>query len=220
MSQWDLQANETSVYFKNTVNDEVVEAVQKKFMEGYDTIYVAFDVIGRTRHQHLSYQLGSRLRVLYGPKVNIEVDYNYQCVIRWLTNLDKEVVKEELSTGAGCDMSDLISRSELLSTISNMDFDFGNDTEDIKTIIEMVSEVIKRQPTAYGIDKVVKELEENASRYTKKYTTSYGNNGYRDTKAISIHKAIEIVKQGGTSVNYSIQDIDNAIKNRGLLQSE
>lgn len=57
MSQWDLQANETSVYFKNYVNDEVVEAVQKKFMEGYDTIYVLFDVIGRTRHQQLSYQL-------------------------------------------------------------------------------------------------------------------------------------------------------------------
>ena len=205
MSQWDLQANETSVYFKNAVNDEVVEAVQKKFMEGYDTIYVSFDVMGRTRHEQLSYQLGSRLRVLYGPKVNIEVGYNYQCDIKWVTD-SSQVVEEELSTGASCD---LISRSELLSTISNMDFDFGNDTEDIKTIIEMVSEVIKRQPTAYDIGKVVKELEENASRYTKKYTTSYGNNGYRDVKAISIHKAIEIVKQGGTSVSYSIQDIDN-----------
>ena len=52
---------------------------------------------------------------------------------------------------------------------------------------------------AYDVDKVVKELEENASRYTKKYLTPYGNNGYRDTKAISIHKAIEIVKQGGVS---------------------
>ena len=51
MSQWDLQANETSVYFKNYVNDEVVEAVQKKFMEGYDTIYVSFNVIGRTLHE-------------------------------------------------------------------------------------------------------------------------------------------------------------------------
>ena len=54
-------------------------------------------------------------------------------------------------------------------------------------------------PTAYDIDNVVKEFEENASRYTKKYITPYGNNGYRDTKAISIHKAIEIVKQGGVS---------------------
>ena len=51
--------------------------------------------------------------------------------------------------------------------------------------------------TAYDIDKVVEELEENASRYTKKYTTPYGNNGYKDTKAISIHKATEIVKRGG-----------------------
>ena len=53
--------------------------------------------------------------------------------------------------------------------------------------------------TAYSVDKVVEELKENASRYTKKYTTPYGNNGYKDTKAISIHKAIEIVKQGGLS---------------------
>ena len=58
---------------------------------------------------------------------------------------------------------------------------------------------IMEQPTAYDVDKVVKELEENASRYTKKYTTPYGNNGYRDTKAISVHKAIEIVKQCGAS---------------------
>lgn len=55
---------------------------------------------------------------------------------------------------------------------------------------------IMEQPTAYDIDKVVAELQENASRYTKKYTTPYGNNGYKDTKAISIHKAIEIVKHG------------------------
>ena len=59
--------------------------------------------------------------------------------------------------------------------------------------------VISEQPTAYDIDKVVEELEKNASRYTKKYLTPYGNNGYRDVKAISIHKAIEIVKHGGVS---------------------
>ena len=52
-------------------------------------------------------------------------------------------------------------------------------------------------PTAYSIDKVVEELRENASRYTKKYTTPYGNNGYKDIKAVSVYKAIEIVKQGG-----------------------
>ena len=56
---------------------------------------------------------------------------------------------------------------------------------------------IHNAPTAYSVDKVVEELRENASRYTKKYVTPYGNNGYKDTKAISVHKAIEIVKQGG-----------------------
>ena len=44
-------------------------------------------------------------------------------------------------------------------------------------------------------EKIIEELEKNASRYTKKYVTPYGNNGYRDTKAISVNKAIEIVKQ-------------------------
>lgn len=62
---------------------------------------------------------------------------------------------------------------------------------------------IEEAATAYDVDKVVKELEENASRYTKKYLTPYGNNGYRDTKAISIHKAIEIVKQGGVGEDVS-----------------
>ena len=64
-------------------------------------------------------------------------------------------------------------------------------------MIDDLSKLLDEQPTAYSVDKVVEELEENASRYTKKYTTPYGNNGYRDTKAISIHKAIEIVKIGG-----------------------
>ena len=81
-------------------------------------------------------------------------------------------------------MSDLISRSKLLKEIET----WGG-------CVEALHEYIQNMPTAYDIDKVVEELEENASRYTKKYVTPYGNNGYRDTKAISIHKAIEIVKQ-------------------------
>ena len=60
---------------------------------------------------------------------------------------------------------------------------------------------IMEQPTAFDADKVVSELEKNASRYTKKYVTPYGNNGYKDTKAISIHKAIEIVKQEAEQCN-------------------
>ena len=65
--------------------------------------------------------------------------------------------------------------------------------------IEMLEKAFENSRQAYSVDKVVEELEENSSRYTKKYTTPYGNNGYKDTKAISVHKAIEIVKQGGVS---------------------
>ena len=64
-------------------------------------------------------------------------------------------------------------------------------------MIDDLVKLLDEQPTAYSVDKVVEELGENASRYTKKYNTPYGNNGYRDVKAISIHKAIEIVKHDG-----------------------
>ena len=60
-------------------------------------------------------------------------------------------------------------------------------------------EDVKKEAVNEYVKAVVEELEENSSRYTKKYTTPYGNNGYRDTKAISTHKAIEIVKHGGVS---------------------
>ena len=122
-------------------------------------------------------------------------------------------------------MSDLISRSELLKRFSvskdgHRIPERDCDNFEVTVSIKDVKTIIKEQPTAYDIDNVVKELEENASRYTKKYVTPYGNNGYRDTKAISVKKAIEIVKRGGTSASYSIQDIENAIRNKELLQSE
>ena len=64
---------------------------------------------------------------------------------------------------------------------------------------EVCGALVELAPTAYDVDKVVVELEANAGRYTKKYVTPYGNNGNRDTKAISVNRAIEIVKQGGVS---------------------
>ena len=96
-------------------------------------------------------------------------------------------------------MSDLISRSELLEEIKSLSIFlngkqiFSDDAKD--TVLRIINE----QPTAFDADKVVSELEKNASRYTKKYLTPYGNNGYRDVKAISVKKAIEIVKQGYVS---------------------
>ena len=99
-------------------------------------------------------------------------------------------------------MSDLISKSKVIELLYKVFDEYRIATDKTSTLGGFGSEVFKRvreMPTVYDIDKVVKELEENASRYTKKYTTPYGNNGYKDTKAISIRKAIEIVKQGGVS---------------------
>ena len=77
---------------------------------------------------------------------------------------------------------------------------------DDKPIIDGISDrkiidIIKNQPTAYDIDKVVKELEEMKMRYfltiantgDEKSDFAYENVGN------ALDKAIEIVKQGGTS---------------------
>lgn len=113
-------------------------------------------------------------------------------------------------------MSDLISRSELLKQLTEYENELQKDMEEAtvtedenmlfairnqKAAIYIIKRNIANMPTSYDIDNVIKELEKNASRYTKKYVTPYGNNGYKDTKAISVHKAIEIVKQGGVSDN-------------------
>lgn len=111
-------------------------------------------------------------------------------------------------------MSDLISRSVyksiLLKALDALNKGYReamlNEDNDLILAIQnqqraymTALRLLDNEQTAYDIDKVVEELEENASRYTKKYLTPYGNNGYRDVKAISIHKAIEIVKQGVVS---------------------
>ena len=92
-------------------------------------------------------------------------------------------------------MSDLISRKKVIDILEReKNLRCGYDAD---IAILSIEKGIRELPSTYSVDKVVEELEENASRYTKKYNTPYGNNGYRDVKAISIHKEIEIVKHGG-----------------------
>ena len=113
-------------------------------------------------------------------------------------------------------MSDLISRSEVNDVIDELEVYTCGRPNTMKVEVSVLQlqrfiNKLKNIPTAYDIDKVVKEFEENASRYTKKYTTPYGNNGYKDTKAISVHKAIEIVKQGGVSDDVCEKDKDGGV---------
>ena len=92
-------------------------------------------------------------------------------------------------------MNDLISRSELLKRfcinkdghrISERDcdnFEVTVSVKDIKTII-------KEQPTAYDVDKVVEELELHSFELgTDTLPVHY----------VRLNEAIEIVKQGGVS---------------------
>ena len=102
-------------------------------------------------------------------------------------------------------MSDLISRSQLLKQIET----WGG-------CVDALRDYIQNMPTAFDAEKVVSELEKNASRYTKKYVTPCGNNGYKDTKAVSIHKAVEIVKQGGVSVANNVTSRDDVCECRLL----
>ena len=105
--------------------------------------------------------------------------------------------------------NDLISRQKLLEHLAKEEkmiqadakrFKINKDVlKGMKLNINSVMDYVEEADVAYDIEKVVDELKENASRYTKKYVTPCGNNGYKDTKAVSIHKAVEIVKQGGVS---------------------
>ena len=101
-------------------------------------------------------------------------------------------------------MSDLINREDVIKCLQENGW--LDDTN--------IDELIETIPTAYSVDKVVEELEENASRYTKKYITPYGNNGYKDIKAISVKKAIKIVKQGGVGKD----DVCEKDKGGGIME--
>lgn len=109
-------------------------------------------------------------------------------------------------------MSDLISRSELLEEIKSLSIVlngkqiFSDDAKD--TILRIINE----QPTAYSVDKVVKELEELKMRYfltiantgDEKSDFAYENVGN------VLDKAIEIVKQGG------VYEADQKLKEMGV----
>lgn len=111
-------------------------------------------------------------------------------------------------------MSDLISRSELLTSFNNKNiqitFDLpveevlGEDVDldnfamlvqdAIQSYKKMVIDTIKNQPTAYDIDKVIVNLEQLADA-----SNDHMYESYFDGKEDGIREAIEIVKQGGLS---------------------
>ena len=118
-------------------------------------------------------------------------------------------------------MSDLISRSDLLNEFNEKNIqitfdlpveevlgedvdldDFAMLVQDaIQAYKKMVIDTIKNQPTAYSVDKVIKELEKELSLADKEKERCTGENNLQFDSAkgyaSGISTAIEIVKQGG-----------------------
>ena len=98
-------------------------------------------------------------------------------------------------------MSDLISRSELLKRFCiNKDGhripERDCDNFEVTVSVKDVKTIIKEQPTAYDIDKVISELEKLADESYKAYCIAFNSNDRAEYDAYT--NAIEIVKEMAT----------------------
>ena len=83
-------------------------------------------------------------------------------------------------------MSDLISRSELISRIESEYREYGEEYD-----VEQILGDIEDMPTAYSVGKIVEEFD-------KKYNNSLWIKGNEEF-SIKRNELIEIVKQGGVT---------------------
>ena len=92
----------------------------------------------------------------------------------------------------------LIDADNLIKlTQKDMEFAFNNGFLDMAFEREHLIKVIRNQPTAYSVDKVVEELESFAKLAEDRWTNGTSKRAYQEHKCWV--KAIEIVKQGGVS---------------------
>lgn len=99
-------------------------------------------------------------------------------------------------------MSDLISRSMLLSSMNKRYNEKCNIVPDnLAEGFMQMEKLIKEQPTAYSVEKVVEELEE----LEVKSITRYNNGDFGDFDGVDYYikksESIEIIKQGGGGVD-------------------
>ena len=95
-------------------------------------------------------------------------------------------------------MSDLISRSELLKRFCiNKDGhripERDCDNFEVTVSVKDVKTIIKEQPTAYDIDKVILELEKLAHESYKAYCIAFNSDDRAEYDAYT--NAIEIIKE-------------------------
>lgn len=90
-------------------------------------------------------------------------------------------------------MSDLISRSALMSHIENERREWGEDYD-----VEQILGDIEDAPTAYDVDKVVEKLEEAKNKDTE-IALDEAQKERCFWYAQGMNRAIEIVKGGGVN---------------------
>ena len=73
----------------------------------------------------------------------------------------------------------------------NTDYDTG-----FHSATSQIQGLIESMPTAYDIDKVIEQLENEATNNTEFFTDDYRDDYYRGAYA-AYNEAIEIVKKGG-----------------------
>ena len=95
-------------------------------------------------------------------------------------------------------MSDLIRREDVIKLVNQ--FVFGLSKEQNDEVRRTFNKYIEKMPTAYDVDKVIKELEkikgfacDGKSCYECKYTSDCFEG--EQSEKVAIDKAIEIVKQ-------------------------
>ena len=99
-------------------------------------------------------------------------------------------------------MSDLISRSKVISVLEQLEEHSLTGKMDISNAIYL----LEKQPTAYSVDKVVEELETDSS------VKLYGS-GNSDNYLIPVNKAIEIVKHVCVDDDVCEWKIDSHLEN-------
>ena len=99
-------------------------------------------------------------------------------------------------------MSDLIRREDVIKLVNQ--FVFGLSKEQNDEVRRTFNKYIEKMPTAYDVDKVIKELEKikglacDGKSCSECEYTSDCLEGER-SEEVAIDKAIEIVEQGGVS---------------------
>ena len=94
-------------------------------------------------------------------------------------------------------MNELISKESLLKEIDEVIAQYNwKDDGIIMDTLDNVRDMVFDHPTAYDVDKVIEQLENEASRCASFFCDDYRDD-YERGKFEAYNDAIEIVKRGG-----------------------